>query len=121
MYPCSLFILAIALCISIPCPYLAPPPSLSPLITTRLFSISVHLFQFHYIYSFGSFFRFLIQLIIYSICLSLSDLFSLTFYVHPCCCKWQKFHPFVWSCGQVILHYVCILYLLLSIHLLMVT
>ena len=45
----------------VPYSYFAPPSSLSPLVTTSLFSISVSLFVFCYIHSLALFFRFHIQ------------------------------------------------------------
>ena len=42
----------------VPYSYFAPPSSLSPLVTTSLFSISVSLFLFCYIHSLALFFRF---------------------------------------------------------------
>ena len=54
------------------------PPSLSLLVTTSLFLISMSLFLFCYIHLFVLFFRFHIQVTTYSICLSLSYLFHST-------------------------------------------
>ena len=54
-------------------------PSLSALVTTSLFFISVSLFLFCYIHSFLLFLRFHIQMISYSICLSLIYFTSIIF------------------------------------------
>ena len=63
-----------------PYPYIAPPLSLSLLVTVSLFSVSVNLLLFFcYIHWFVVCFIFQIYVILYSVCLSLSDLFHLAF------------------------------------------
>ena len=76
----------------VPYSYFAPPSSLSPLVTTSLFSLSVSLFLFCYIHSLALFFRFHIQVTTYDI------FFCLIYFtehhnlqIHPCCYRCQKF------------------------------
>ena len=102
----------------VPYSYFAPPSSLSPLVTTSLFSISVSLFVFCYIHSLALFFRFHIQVTTYGI------FFCLIYFtehnslqIHPCCCRWQKFILFY---AWVVFHYTYTTYATsLSIHLLL--
>ena len=49
------YFIHISLYLLIVYPYLAPPHSLPPVVTTSLFSISVTIFLFHYIHSFTCF------------------------------------------------------------------
>jgi len=58
MYPCGFFI-PNRLCLLISYPYIAPPPSLSPLVATSLFSVSVSLCLFCYMHYLVVFFRFI--------------------------------------------------------------
>ena len=53
-------------------PYIALPSSVSPLVTSSLFSVSVNLLLFCYIHWFVVLLRFYLEVISYSICLLLS-------------------------------------------------
>ena len=91
-------------CLLICFPYLAPW-HLSTLITTSLFSVSVHLFVLLYIKN-VLFFRFNMWEKTYSTCLYLTYFAKHnTLQVCLCCCKWQNFILF---CGSVIFHHICI-------------
>jgi len=72
------------LLILLPC--LAPFPLLSPVVTTNLFSVCMSLFLFCFIHLF---FRFHIEVKIYSIHISLiSFVKHNTLQIHLCYCKW---------------------------------
>ena len=86
IYPCNLFILYIAVCISESLtPILLLLPSFFPLITTGLLYIMWVCFFFVLFkcVSFFSFYRFICLSLIYFIKRN-------TLQVHPCCCKWQS-------------------------------
>ena len=72
--PCSLFILHIVVCTSESLLCLAPSHFLSPLVNTSLVSMCETVFLLHYFHPFVLVLDCIYQVIIYSICLSLSDL-----------------------------------------------
>ena len=98
---CTLLILYEEVCTSYS-PTLPLPASLSPLVNTNLLSVSVTLLLFHYIHLF---FRFLLQVITFSICLSLTYFtWHNTLQVHWCCFKWQNFTFNSWVIFHHVLH-----------------
>ena len=83
-----------------------PPPTLSPLVTTTLFSVSMSLFLFYFV-CFGVLFRFHIWVKSYAFVFLHLTYFTKhnTLKIHPCCCKWQDFILFY---GWVIFHFIYI-------------
>ena len=84
--------------------FLYRPWHLSTLITTSLFSVSVHLFLFCYILKMFYVLHSICVKKTYSTCLYLTYFTKHnTLQVHLCCCKWQNFILF---CGSVIPSYM---------------
>ena len=82
------------------------PPSLSPLVTASLFSVSVSLFLFsftHLFYFLDSTCKWEHTVFVF-LCLTYFIKYNLL-QIQPCCCKWQNFILFH---GWIIVHSVCV-------------
>ena len=90
----------------LPYPYFSPPFFLLPTGNQYFFfPISVSLFLFCYIHQFVLIFRFHIQVITYSICMTYSTKYNIL-WVHPFCSKWQNFIHFFLMSGQYSVVYI---------------